>query len=279
MNKRRITQIFSTLIHNGYPGILGGILIYRGVLKGICAPGLNCASCPLALFACPLGILQNFIASVRTMSLFTFASTFLYIMGFFLSYGFLLGRIICGWLCPFGFFQELLYKIPFYKKNFPEQLRWLKYFFLIFFVILLPLLIINKFGYGEPWFCKFVCPAGTLEAGYGILLFQKELRTMIGFTFYLKSFLLFLILFFCLMEERFFCKYICPLGLIYGFFNRRSFLGIKVNPESCRKCKTCSIVCPQRIDPVKDVNSIECIRCFKCKDVCVKKAINVEKAF
>jgi polyferredoxin len=273
MEKRRIVQIASFLIHNGYLGVVTGSILYRGWLKGVCAPGLNCASCPFALFACPLGILQNFISFFRILPFSALISTFFYTSAFFLIYGLLFGRAICGWLCPFGFLQELLYKIPFYKKNFPRILRYIKYFFLIFFVILLPALITNELGYGEPWFCKYICPVGTLEAGYGMLLFQRKFVSLIGTVFYFKTFLLVLILTLCLIEERFFCKYLCPLGLIYGFFNKISFLRIKVKKSLCKNCKNCIGVCPQKIDPVEEADSTECIKCFKCKDVCSKKAI------
>ncbi len=79
--------------------------IHKGNSKIVCVPGLNCYSCPAAAASCPIGSLQAVIGSSK----FHFAY---YIVGFLILIGILLGRIVCGFLCPFGWFQELLHKIP-----------------------------------------------------------------------------------------------------------------------------------------------------------------------
>ena len=118
-------------------------------------PGLNCYSCPGALGACPIGSFQAVVTS-RDRS-FSF-----YVVGFLLIFGGLLGRFVCGWLCPFGLVQDLVHKIPFPKKwkKLPgdKYLRWLKYLILVGFVILLPLTVLDVVGQGQPWFCKYICP-------------------------------------------------------------------------------------------------------------------------
>ena len=277
--KRRWFQFFSTLLHNSYSGFLITHNIYTGFLKNFCAPGLNCYSCPASSFACPLGILQNFFASVRILSGQVLVGSFFYILSFFLLFSLFLGRFICGWLCPFGFFQDLIYKIPFFKKqiNLPFQIqRYFKFFFLFFFVIILPLFVVNELGYGILWFCKYICPAGTLEAGYFNLILQHSLFSLIGFVFYLKSFIFFLFFFLCLMDLRFFCKNICPLGLIYGSFNNISFFRLSFNPNNCNLCKMCEKVCPSNLSIPKELNSINCIRCLNCLKICPTKAIKLE---
>ena len=135
---RLIVQVGFTALTNGY--VLGFIKgkIYKGPTKALCVPGLNCYSCPGALGACPIGSLQAVLGSRNYR--FSF-----YIIGFLIFIGSLIGRFVCGWLCPFGLIQDLLYKIPFFRnrkrKNLPghKWLVWLKYVILVVFVILMPM--------------------------------------------------------------------------------------------------------------------------------------------
>jgi polyferredoxin len=277
--KRKWFQLVSTFIHNGYVGFLASSNIYTGFLKNLCGPGLNCHSCPASLFTCPLGILQNFLISIRILPWQALIGSFFYILGFFLFFGLFLGRFICGWLCPFGFLQDLIYKIPFFKKQikFPLHIEnYLKFIFLIFFVILLPLFIINEIGYGILWFCKYICPAGTIEAGYFNLFLQPSLFFLIGFVFYLKTFILVIVLILCLINFRFFCKNLCPLGLIYGLFNKIGILRLSLIKNNCNSCKVCEKVCPVNLSLPEEINSIECIRCLNCLKICPTKAIKLE---
>ena len=126
--KRRVVQIASAILGNGYfEGYAKGT-IYRGKLKSVCFPGLNCYSCPGAYTSCPIGSLQSVAAGLKHQ-------VSLYVIGFLMLIGTIGGRFVCGWLCPFGFFQELLYKIPAKKLKLPKLLNSLKYFFLIVFVL------------------------------------------------------------------------------------------------------------------------------------------------
>ena len=135
-SKRKLIQLYSALLFNAnLEGFAKGT-IYRGEYKGICTPGLNCYSCPGATGACPLGSLQDSLNSSGKRTPY-------YIIGIILLYGILLGRFICGFLCPFGLIQELLYKIktPKAKKNkFTRILSYLKYVILVFLVIIVPIL-------------------------------------------------------------------------------------------------------------------------------------------
>ena len=134
--------------------------IFRGGLKAACVPGLNCYSCPAAAASCPIGALQAVIGSSRFQAAY-------YVAGFLILAGVLLGRAVCGFLCPFGWFQELLHKFP--TRKFSTRrlhiLTWLKYGILALFVIVLPMTIVNEVGMGDPFFCKYLCPAGILEGG------------------------------------------------------------------------------------------------------------------
>ncbi|MFN3505547.1 MAG: 4Fe-4S binding protein [Caldimicrobium sp.] len=278
---RRTLQIASSLLHNSYFGFISTGSIYTGTLKRFCGPGLNCYSCPAAIFSCPLGSLQQIMISLKILPWNMLSQAILYTLGNILLLSLFLGRFICGWLCPFGFFQDLLYKIPFLKKRItlPFNLqKYLKYFFLLFLVFLFPALFIKEIGYGILWFCKYICPAGTLEAGYLNLLINPSLLEKIGLIFFLKSFLLLFILLLCLADLRFFCKNLCPLGVIYGFFNKIGLFRLHWKKHSCNVCGICEKVCPMNLSIPKDLNSLECIRCLNCLSVCPSKAIGLEKS-
>ena len=92
-------QAAATLLTNIHlPNFFKG-KIYQGNAKTVCVPGLNCYSCPAATGACPIGAFQAVVGSSR----FKFSY---YITGFFILFGVILGRFICGFLCPFGWFQD-----------------------------------------------------------------------------------------------------------------------------------------------------------------------------
>lgn len=276
MGKRRITQIFATLASNAnLNGFLNGN-IYKGASKKICLPGLNCYSCPGAIGSCPIGSLQAVIGTIKYN--FSF-----YVSGMLLLFGLIFGRFICGWLCPFGFFQDLLYKIPTRKIKVSNKVnnvfKYLKYLILLVFVIILPLFLVNEFGTSPPYFCQFVCPAGTLQGGIPLLLMNKSLRGAIGYLFIWKAFLLISIIVASTLVYRLFCRYICPLGAFYSLFNKISFYRYKLEKDKCTSCQACTRKCKFNIDVYKTPNSSECIRCGDCIKVCPTKAINKEIGF
>lgn len=276
--KRKWIQLISTVVQNIYPGFFTTNHIYSGFFKNFYCLGLNCHSCPASIFACPLGILQNLFASVRILSSKLLIGSFSYILSSLFLFSLILGRFICGWLCPFGFFQDLIYKIPFFKKRIPIPLKTRFYFkfALLITIIILPIFKVNEFGYGILYFCKYICPAGTLEAGYFTLLLQPSLISLIGFTFFLKTFILIFFIILTLMDLRFFCKNICPLGLIYGIFNKIGLFKLSFNSNTCNACKVCEKVCPSNLSIPEEINSPECIRCLNCLKICPTKSIKLE---
>ncbi len=234
-------QILWAFLTNSY--LIGFIQgkIYKGKLKNLCVPGMNCYSCPGALGACPIGSLQAVIGSWN----FKFA---FYVAGFLVFTGALIGRVVCGWLCPFGLIQDLLHKIPFPKKiktfRGDKLLRKLKYVILVVFVILLPLFWVDIMGQGAPYFCKLLCPVGTLEGGIPLVLLNKSLRSAIGGLYLWKNVLLAVTIFLSILIYRPFCKYICPLGAIYSLFNSISVFQYRVDENLCIRCSKCKNICP-----------------------------------
>ncbi|MBR4515175.1 MAG: 4Fe-4S binding protein [Lachnospiraceae bacterium] len=264
VNKRSITQLVAAVLYNcNIKGFMKGSL-YKGNLKGVCVPGLNCYSCPGAVASCPLGSLQSGLLSSKYKIPY-------YVLGLLILFGLLFGRFICGFLCPFGFLQDLLDKLA-RKLHLPELkksrvtrvLSYLKYVILIAFVIIIPLVKLT------PGFCKYICPVGTLEAGIPLVSGNSELREITGWLFSWKVFLMCAILLFCMLCYRAFCRFLCPLGALYSMFNPISFFGIKVDEAKCTHCNACVRAC--RMD-VKKVCDRECIHCGGCVPHCKEGAI------
>jgi polyferredoxin len=234
--------------------------IYKGNVKSVCVPGLNCYSCPGAVGSCPLGSLQSSLVNVR------FSAPY-YILGTLLLFGLFLGRFICGFLCPVGLIQELLHKIPspkLKKNRVTRVLSYGKYVVLALFVIAVPL-----FQYA-PGFCKYICPSGTFEAGLPLVFRNKILQSLLGRLFTFKVLILVLFLVLCVFCFRAFCRFVCPLGAIYSFFHPVSVFGVKVDTDRCTHCNACVNRCPMDIRKVGDR---ECVHCGDCIDICPEKCI------
>lgn len=267
---RLAVQLCAAALFNGYAAGFTGGRIFTGRSKSVCVPVLNCYSCPGALGACPIGSMQAVAAGSKHS--FSF-----YVLGTLMLFGVIFGRLICGFLCPFGLVQDLLHKIPVPKLTVPKKadrvLRYLKYAVLAIFVLILPAAAVDKYGLGESWFCKYICPAGTLEGGLPLTAMNEQLAALRGALFYGKLGILLLIVISSVFVHRCFCRYLCPLGAIYSLFNRFALYQIKLDREKCIGCGKCDGVCPMAVDVRKAINSAECIRCGRCKAVCPAGAI------
>ena len=268
MLKRKIVQLYSALLYNAHVrGFISGE-IYRGAAKFACVPGLNCYSCPAAIGACPLGAIQNALGAANHRAGW-------YVLGIILLYGVILGRTVCGWLCPVGLMQELLHKIPTFKlakSRFTRALTWLKYVFLVCLAVIMPLWYAVRHDMPMPGFCKYICPAGTLEGAIGLLSNPENsgMFGMLGAFFTGKFALMVAIALTCVFCYRTFCRFICPLGAIYGCFNSFNVIGVKVDGDLCTSCGSCVRFC--KMD-VRHVGDRECINCGECAKVCGRKAI------
>lgn len=268
--KRRLIQAYAALLYNAnLKGFIEGD-IYTGPTKNICVPGFNCYSCPGAVGACPLGALQNALASSGSRAPY-------YVLGILMLFGLTLGRTICGWLCPLGLIQELLHKIPtpkIKKSRFTRALSWLKYVILAVFVVAIPLAYSAQ-SFPVPAFCKYICPAGTLEGAMALLANPVNTGnfSMLNILFTRKFIIMVLIFTACVFIYRAFCRFLCPLGAIYGLFSRLSILGVKVEAASCTSCGRCVSQCKMDI---KRVGDHECIHCGECIGECPVSAISLK---
>lgn len=264
--RRKLLQVAAFGFTNADISNLTRGVIIKGEWKKFCVPGMNCHSCPAARFACPIGALQAVNGSMD----FSFS---FYVVGFLLAIGVLVGRLACAFFCPFGLIQELLYKIPGKKLKLPKCLRYVKYVLLVGMCFLMPILLTDFMGMGEPAFCQYICPVGTLEGGIPLMLANDSLRALAGPLFWWKMGLLALTLIGSVLICRFFCKLACPLGALYGILNRVSAYHLEVDEDKCVHCGQCAAACPMDVDPCKTPHSAECIRCGHCRAVCPTKAI------
>lgn len=251
------------ILGNSYFNAINTKNVYQGSLKSGCVPFLNCHACPFAISSCPIGILQHFSAMKKIPFL---------LLGYLGIIGLIFGRAVCGWICPFGWVQEMMYKIKSRKFSIPKPFLQLKYVSLIILAIMLPYIT------GAHWFSK-LCPWGTIIAGIPWALWNPVdpefgdpaiLPGDIGFYYWLKIGVLVFFLLLFVFYKRPFCRTFCPLGAIYSIFNRFSIMQLKVDrDERCENCSLCKSVCPVDIKISDDPASPECIRCLECK-VCTK---------
>jgi polyferredoxin len=252
---RTLVQAASSVLSNGYVGTLVTRYVNTNQLKGVCVPYLNCYACPSSLYSCPIGTLQHFMA-IRNVPFM--------LLGMIAAVGITTGRMACGWACPFGFFQELVHRIPSRKFEVPRVFRHLKWLVLAFLVLLAPLVT------GDTWFCK-VCPVGGLIAalpwvawnpmnpatGTPVLSVSPDIQfvaVMLGLLGFIAWFV---------FTKRAFCKVVCPMGAMLAIFNGISLVRLEVSPK-CDDCANCNAKCPMDLDVPTELNSVECIRCMEC---------------
>lgn len=259
--KRQIIQVICAALYNcNFEGFVRGE-IYKGSVKSVCVPGLNCYSCPGAVAACPVGSLQTALVSAKYKMPY-------YVLGMVLLFGIIFGRTICGFLCPFGFLQELLFRIPTKKA---EKNRWTRIFSWLKYVILAVLVIGVPLSLAEPGFCKYICPAGTLEGGVPLTIANEQIRSLTGLLFDWKILTAAVILLSSIFVFRSFCRFLCPLGALYSLFNKVCITGVKVDKEKCTGCQACVKHCHMDI---KRVGDRECVQCGECIHKCPCGAIH-----
>jgi ferredoxin-type protein NapH len=249
--RRTIVQIVSAVTLNSY--------FTQHVTKGLPCPALNCYACPAAAFSCPIGSLQHFVGRRKFP---------LYVLGVVGLIGALIGRASCGWFCPFGWFQELVHKLPSPKLRLPNRFNWTRY------VVLAVLAVAIPFITREPWFCK-LCPAGTLEAGIPMALLSADIRAIIGTLYWIKIGILAGFLAWMSATRRPFCRWVCPLGVLWSPFNPLSSFRLQVDQERCIRCNRCQEACPVDIRVYENPTSGACIRCLQCVRECPVPCISV----
>lgn len=228
----------------------------------ICFPVLNCHSCPISIFACPIGVIGQFAA----MGLFP-----LTVIGGIALAGLLAGRILCGWACPFGFVQDLLYKVPYVKFSLPAWTRFIKYGIFVGLVVAVPIFLTPAFPL---YFCR-LCPVATVESAVPWAIING---TTDAVSLAIRLVILFAIVILAMGHRRFFCKVICPLGACLSVFNRFAAVFPERNSK-CVDCGVCNKVCPMETKSARfgvyDDRAEECISCLDCHKKCPTDAIHL----
>lgn len=254
---QRWCQVVALVLINGNAAAIRTPGLYQGPLKSICLPVLQCHSCPVSLFACPMGSLQYFIMTGRFS---------VYLSGIIGLVGVTAGRIGCGLLCPFGLIQDILFKLGTVRIPLPAGMAWIKY------GILLGIVGLATYFLTIPAFCK-LCPVAVLEAGYPhafldpsvfARIYNSDTHTFLGWLFLFKTLLLTALLLAAVRIKRPFCRILCPLGALFGLFNRFSIVHISVDTSTCNSCQRCARICPVDLDIYRNPDSPECILCMKC---------------
>jgi ferredoxin-type protein NapH len=230
----------------------------------ICFPVLNCHSCPVSIFACPMGVIGQFA------SLGIFPLT---VVGGIALAGLFAGRFLCGWACPFGMFQDLLHKIPYVQFRIPHWTRFIKYAILIGSVILIPMFLSPAFSL---YFCH-VCPAATIESAIPWAIING---TTDVWWLSVRLAILAAVIILSMGHLRFFCKVLCPLGASLSFFNRFAVI-FPERDDNCIDCGACNRCCPMETGGKKrkygvfDDRAEECVSCLECKKKCPTEAIKL----
>lgn len=223
-------------------------------LHTICSPVFHCYSCPLAAFACPIGILANFSA-YHLMPYMALGTLF--------AVGAVTGSAVCGWACPFGFLQDLAAKVPTPKVTLPSWTGWFRYAVLGGLVLAIPYF----FGEDHPLFFCRVCPAGALEAAVPFTVQQAMAGSeVIPWPSTPKLIVLGLFLAAIFFAWRPWCTVFCPLGAIFALCNKFSFFFLRFHADRCRDCAVCRSLCRDGSRTDARVDSLRCVRCMECKN-------------
>jgi len=208
----------------------------------------------------------------------------------------IVGRAMCAWACPFGFFQDLISKVKsrlgFTSKAVPEKahrkLVLVKYAFLLFLVLMAVGIALSAgvFEYYLPGeladvapYCTF-CPTPSFH--YLLTVFNDRSFRWGEDAFY-PIMLMIIGIFFAgaVVVERFWCRYLCPIGAWASLYNKASLLHLHKDPDKCTQCNKCVTACPMQIEQIQDVMDRErimdlnCTLCTKCVEVCPEKALEI----
>ncbi len=146
-----------------------------------------------------------------------------------------------------------------------KPLRYLKYAVLLIMVVLLPALVVNEMGMGDPFFCKYLCPQGVLEGALPLSLTNAGIRAALGKLFSWKLCILLAVVVASVVFYRPFCKWLCPLGAFYALLNKVSLFQMRVDTHKCVSCGACAKGLqdgrrhyqdpqPRRMHPLRDVH-------------------------
>lgn len=216
---------------------------------------------------CPYGALESLYSLIFSGTFIKkiFSGTFI-LMGLTLILALIFRRSFCGLICPFGTIQEIFGKLgkKLFKKRFelPKKidnpLRYLKY---------VVLLVTVYYGWKTAglWMSPYDPWAAYGHAGEGLTSLIEE--------FPVASILLIVTIIGSMLYDRFFCKYLCPMGAFYGIISKISPNKITRDENACVNCGLCNKNCPAniKVSEMKTIKSAECLNCQSCILSCPMK--------
>jgi len=248
---------------------LNSNLVGSSVASRFCLPVMNCEGCALAWTACPIGLMRTSL---------TFHEIPWIPIVAVLGIGALVGRFFCGWICPIGFLQDLLHRIPSRKLRLPRPFTWIKYGVLVVSVFLVAWFI----GGDSPFFfCNF-CPTSgvmvvlpTAIADRNVLkLFDQTAKFAVTLAMVLGA----------VAISRPFCKVLCPVGALAAVTNRIMPWKLQLHSRTCVNCRKCDKGCPMDLPVMTHQDAAvtrdpECILCHDCHGSCPVNAIQPRAAW
>jgi polyferredoxin len=214
------------------------------------------------------------------------------------------GRAACGWLCPFGFIQDILRALPVRKVKVSHptnrSLAEVKYYVLLFTISIVSLLALAKIydvkdllkalrGFGETPYTT-ISPSSTLFGLIPAMIVERKFLELgeqvweiftLNRLFWLRMGILAFAVIIAIYVPRAWCRWFCPIGALQAIFSKYSFLGIGRNLAKClgEKCRLCEKTCPMAIkileEPWQKIRDRECINCLLCKAACPENAIKI----
>ncbi|MGE4560669.1 MAG: 4Fe-4S binding protein [Desulfobulbus sp.] len=267
-------------------------LSFAVLLFGACAglhlgsflPTFSCCFVPTRAGTCFLLPLQISLGSFTGADMLLFFERLFWFSLLVL----LIGRAWCGWLCPLGFFQDLLDRLRRavgigygrFGAQLRQRLAWVKWIFFtvavliplwVAFPILFPSVALDL---NIP-FCqlcpgKYILPLITFSRDRILVDFESTTRMVMSSLGLLFSIM---VIIGALVKRRFWCPY-CPLGLMMSWYRKWSLFKLKKEDATCTHCQICANVCPMEIEEVfrsrgrVDVTFGDCILCLKCIEHC-----------
>ena len=229
-------------------------------------PFLNCQACEMASGACPVGQVQNSLLHRRLPLL---------AVGTVLVGAALLGRWICGWLCPFGLLSDIADRVS--LKRWQPRRGWYAGGLVVLGLLVAATLAFVATGVvRQAPFCSTICASGKILGllPYYVTTGAGEASQAVPAIVYHAAILVVLLLAAVLISGRVWCRYLCPLGAALGTCNRFSALRIEHRADNCNDCGRCVEACPMDIDLAKPdyLTQSACIRCGRCVDACNQDA-------